>query len=160
VRRHLSPRTGPGQELPPQTRKLWDAIKSLATEAGHDWKHFTFTRRALRDRIGWSVTQTRVHLERLCELECIVPRQGRNGQRFEYGILIDPKVDDGFAHIGLIDPANLELRLQPDGKNPHPAAPGQTSVSGSIPYENELSAAPDGQPDPSIKDTEKTAVAS
>jgi DNA primase catalytic core len=144
-------------ELPPHTRKLWDAIKTLAAD---DWKRFTFTRRALRESIGWSVTQTRVHLERLHELEYVVPRQGRNGLRFEYGIIIDPRAADSIGHIGLIDPANLQFRLQPDGGNPHPVAPDKTPVSGSIPYGNELSAAPDGLPESRIRDTGKAAVAS
>jgi len=104
-------------ELPPQTRKLWNLIKDIAKEAGADWKRFTFTRKTLREKVGWSVTQVRVHLERLHELEYIIPRGGRNGIRFEYGVLVDPGNTDGLAHIGLIDPEKLHIRHRPDGKN-------------------------------------------
>jgi DNA primase catalytic core len=154
-------------ELPPQTRKLWNVIKAIVTEAGEDWKRFTFTRRALRDRAGWSVTQVRVHLERLHELEYVMPRQGRNGLRFEYGILIDPKAADSLAHIGLIDPEKLKnaraaprLRPEPDGKNSHPAAPDKKAKSGSSPRTPKESPQPDGLSGTHIRDTGKTAIVS
>jgi DNA primase len=97
-------------ELPPQTRKLWNTAKALVlVKAGDsgDWKRVTFTRRELREEIGWSVTQVRVHLERLTELEYLAPRGGRHGLRFEYGCLLDPAAEEQAAHIGLIDPAEL-----------------------------------------------------
>ncbi len=154
-------------ELPPQTRKLWNTIKDIAKEAGEDWKRCTFTRRALRDRVGWSVTQVRVHLERLHELEYVMPRQGRNGLRFEYGILIDPKATDSLAHIGLIDPAKLKnagaashLRPEPDGKKAHPTAPDKNAKSGSSPRKPKESPQPDGLSGTHIRDNGKPAIVS
>jgi DNA primase len=97
-------------ELPPQTRKLWNAVRKTVTDATHggaDWKHHTFTRRQVREATGWSLTQTRVHLERLAELEYIAPVGGRNGQRFEYRCSIDPHGEHAPALIGLIDVAKL-----------------------------------------------------
>ncbi len=154
-------------ELPPQTRKLWNEIKSIAKEAGADWKRCTFTRKTLREKVGWSVTQVRVHLERLHELEYIIPRGGRNGIRFEYGVLVDPDNADGLAHIGLIDPEKLQnasaashLRPAPDGKNTHLTAPDEIPKSGSSPDTAELSAQPDGLTGTHIRDTQKPAIVS
>lgn len=147
-------------ELPPQTRKLWNVIKDMANNADDDWKRHTFTRRQLRECIGWSVTQVRVHLERLHELEYIIPRNGRNGIRFEYGLLIDPKTSDGLAHIGLIDPSQLELRLQPDGKNGRLTAPDKKPKSGSKADKIKLSARPDGLSETHIRGGKQEAVVS
>jgi DNA primase len=154
-------------ELPPQTRKLWNVIKSIAKEADADWKRFTFTRKTLREKVGWSVTQVRVHLERLHELEYIIPRGGRNGIRFEYGVLVDPDNADGLAHIGLIDPEKLQnasaashIRPAPDGKKGKLTAPDKIPKSGSSPDMAELSAQPDGLTGTHIRDTQKPAIVS
>ncbi len=130
-------------ELPPQTRKLWDTIKEMAKvnhSTGDSWKDFHFTRRQVREAIGWSVTQVRIHLERLHELEYLVPRSGRNGIRFDYRLLIDPHSPDGLAHIGLIDPSQLQLRLPPDGKKAHLTSPDKSPKSGSKQDGSELCA--------------------
>jgi hypothetical protein len=151
-------------ELLPQTRRLWNEIKKLPTEAGDTWKHFTFTRRELRGRIGWSVTQVRVHLERLHELEYILPCHGRNGVCFQYSILIDPHAADDHAHIGLIDPDILHPAHAYDahltGKTPDLTAPDKPPVSGSGPYATRLSAMPDGLSETHIRDPQKTSIAS
>lgn len=99
-------------ELPPQTRKLWNALRGLVTDATGatgkgDWKHHAFTRRQAREATGWSLTQTRVHLERLAELEYIQPVGGRSGQRFEYRCLLDPRAEHAPALIGLIEVGKL-----------------------------------------------------
>ena len=142
-------------ELPPQTRKLWDAVRNLVTTAtggGGDWKHHAFTRRRVCEATGWSLTQTRVHLERLAELEYIAPIGGRNGQRFEYRCLLAPAVEHAPALIGLIDVAKLlpydgNLTGQaPDltGRNGHPTAPDQNAPPPYNPSKTKLCPPPDG----------------
>jgi len=140
-------------ELPPQTRKLWGIIKSIAQESSDDWKRLSFTRRELREKVGWSVTQVRVHLERLHELEYLIPRQGRNGVRFEYHLSLDPRKESGLAHIGLIDPKKLryDARL---------TAPDEMPVSGSSPESAEPLAPPDGLLETHIREPQKQAVVS
>jgi DNA primase catalytic core len=136
-------------ELPPQTRKLWDAVKKLVTTAtggngasgGGDWKHHVFTRRRVCEATGWSLTQTRIHLERLAELEYIAPVGGRNGQRFEYRCSLDPRAEHAPALIGLIDVAKLlpyggNLTAPAPhltGQNGHPTAPDQSAPPPSKP---------------------------
>ena len=67
----------------------------------------TFSRKELRDHCGWSLTQVRVHLERLVELECLAIRHGRLGSQFVYEMLFDADTPEAVAHIGLIDIAKL-----------------------------------------------------
>ena len=63
-------------ELPPQTRRLLESIKQLMRqklEANPSYEQNTtfFSRKELRDFTGWSETQTRVHLERLENMEYV-----------------------------------------------------------------------------------------
>jgi hypothetical protein len=104
-------------ELPPQTRRLLEHIRELiqakATEPEASKKDATsrcsrcFTRRELRDKCGWSLTQVRVHLDRLVELEYLFLRSGRMGGPFEYELAVEVHDPNGskvtLAHIGLID---------------------------------------------------------
>ncbi len=67
----------------------------------------TFSRRELRDLCGWSLTQVRVHLERLVELESLAVRHGRLGSQFVYEVLFDLDAPEAVAHVGLLDAAKL-----------------------------------------------------
>jgi len=160
-------------ELPAQTRRLWDEIKRLALEAqvAQGWKHYSFTRRELRERVGWSVTQVRTHLERLHELEYIMPRHGRNGVRFDYCLLLDPGQAEGPDKIGLIDvqslkpvkPCDYAANLTGEspyltGGNAHLSVPNNPPVSGSSPDVAGLSAPPDGLAQPHIRPAGKSAT--
>lgn len=102
-------------ELPPQTRRLLDHVKALVkakqAEPGQSAKlAATFSRRELREACGWSLTQVRVHLERLHELEYLELRHGRLGGSFVYELMIDADAPAHVAHIGLIDVAELRKK--------------------------------------------------
>jgi DNA primase catalytic core len=105
-------------ELPPQTRRLLGYIRELVKKQAANGGAkvgagtlaggaATFSRRELRDHCGWSLTQVRVHLERLVELECLAIRHGRLGSQFVYEVLFDTDTPEAVAHIGLIDTAKL-----------------------------------------------------
>lgn len=138
-------------ELPPQTRKLWGEIKSLVLGKADprckadpkSWERVSFTRREVREANGWSLTQVRVHLERLVDLEYLATRCGRNGLRFEYACLLDPRLPDDVAHIGLIDVARLKTRAYDGhlaGWEGHLAAPDEMAPSGAERIENAVCA--------------------
>ena len=98
-------------ELPPQTRRLLGFIRELMKAKRKEQKAATtFSRRELRDLCGWSLTQVRVHLERLVELESLAVRHGRLGSAFVYEIIFDLDVPETVAHIGLIEVAELRGR--------------------------------------------------
>ena len=104
-------------ELPPQTRRLLGYIRDLVKKKGGSATGqpgakvgagtACFSRKELRDLCGWSLTQVRVHLERLVELECLAIRHGRLGSQFVYELLLDAATPEAVAHIGLIDTAKL-----------------------------------------------------
>jgi hypothetical protein len=104
-------------DLPPQTRRLLDAIHELvrrrAQEEDIPWAEVLFSRREIRLSLGWSVTQTRIHLDRLQEHDCITPARGRFGQTFLYTLLLDPDHPDANP-ILLADLENDPLPRSPD----------------------------------------------
>jgi hypothetical protein len=67
-------------ELPPQTRKLLALIEQLVNGR----KDFRFSRRDVREHAGWGMTQVRVHLDRLQEMEHVITHRGGRGQTFVY----------------------------------------------------------------------------
>jgi len=107
-------------DLPPQTRGVYEAIKQIVRErcksAAVEQRHAFFSRRDVRSRLGWSVTQVRIHLDRLRDLEYIAARFGRPGSAFQYELLTDCNEPRDVGHIGLLDVEKLRLRQQPDGK--------------------------------------------
>jgi hypothetical protein len=97
-------------ELPPQTRLLLAHIRELMKTKRKERSAkaaTTFSRRELRDTCGWSLTQVRVHLERLVDLEYLAVQHGRFGSQFVYEILFDLDAPEAVAHVGLIEIAKL-----------------------------------------------------
>jgi len=107
-------------ELPPQTRRLFgcirDLVKKKRVEPGAKTTT-TFSRKELRDLCGWSVTQVRVHLERLVELEYLAARHGRCNNQFVYELLVDANAPEAIAHVGLIDVESLRTATKPHEYN-------------------------------------------
>jgi hypothetical protein len=101
-------------ELPPQTRRVFDTLKALVRERCDaervEQRFALFSRRELRRRLGWSATQVRFHLERLRELEYIAARYGRPGAAFQYELLTDCREVVTADHIGLLDVEKLRVR--------------------------------------------------
>ncbi len=95
-------------ELPPHTRKLLtqlDAhVRGACAEKKLDRRDVRLTRREVLDVSGLSLTQLRVHLQRLVDLEHVLVHAGKRGLSFVYEVLFDGKGDDGAPHLsGLID---------------------------------------------------------
>jgi len=100
-------------ELPPQTRKLLQHIVSWVAERcavlAMNRSDFRFSRRDVREAIGWGNTQLKVHLRRLEELEYLLVHRGGRGQSFVYELLYDGDAEIDAPHLsGLIDVAELE----------------------------------------------------
>ena len=106
-------------ELPPQTRRLFETVKALVRgrcEAEKlEQKLALFSRREVRARLGWSVTQIRVHLDRLQQLDLVAARYGRAGSAFQYELLTDCMEEANVERIGLLDVEKLRVRNEPDG---------------------------------------------
>lgn len=97
-------------ELPPQTRRVLAALDGWVGQqvAGTDTPRgdVRFTRRQVREALGLSDTQLRVHLERLVTLDYVAVHGGRMGQRFAYSLLFDGDAGvDGPQLMGLSEGA-------------------------------------------------------
>jgi hypothetical protein len=100
-------------ELPPQTRRLLLALDAMVDEVcsqeGLKRSDFRFSRRLIRERLGWTSNQIHVHLSRLVELEYVIPHRGRRGQTFEYELAYDGLGKDGSPFLsGLLDIETLK----------------------------------------------------
>ena len=85
-------------ELPPQTRRVLLALDAWVTQqvgaTDTPRSDVRFTRRRVRDVLGLSDTQLRVHLDRLVQLEYVLSHAGRQGQLYSYSLMFDGDVDD------------------------------------------------------------------
>jgi hypothetical protein len=103
-------------ELPPQTRRLLQLIDghvgAECQRLGLRRSEYRFARRTLREAIAWGDTQLRLHLERLVELEYLIPRRDGAGGKFTYELAYElaPQGDDKpRARVAcLIEPAALK----------------------------------------------------
>ncbi|ODS24403.1 DNA primase [Candidatus Endobugula sertula] len=100
-------------ELPPQTRKLLKQIQQLVQiecEAQKiEQNQFRFSRKSLRQQMGWTYDQLRVHLERLVNMEYVLVHRGGRGQSFEYELLYDGNSDADQHHaMGLLNMTDLK----------------------------------------------------
>ncbi len=100
-------------ELSPQTRNCLMLTHRFASEqsktTGVSRHAFRFTRRDLREAIGWSDFQVRMHLGKLVELEYLIVHRGKQGRRFVYELLYSGEGREGQPFLmGLIDPAKLK----------------------------------------------------
>jgi hypothetical protein len=136
-------------ELPPQTRRLLAFIRELmkAKRKERAAKNTTtFSRKELRDLCGWSLTQVRVHLERLVELECLAVRHGRLGSQFVYEVLFDLDAPESVAHVGLLDVA----KLAGSGTATHNYTANLTGFAPGVAGQTSHLAGGDGTPPPPV----------
>ena len=128
-------------ELPPQTRRLLMLIEAhvrAQCEAGSITRSaYRFSRRMLREALGWGDTQLKIHLARLTELEYLTVH--REGHGFVYELLYDGQGADGRPFVpGLLDVEALRHDYdaafihdaQRSGQNPDRSAPGRGAVGG------------------------------
>jgi DNA primase catalytic core len=76
--------SAPGREL---LRLIVDYIQEQAAKQNTTTDKITFSRRELREALGWSEYRLRTHLRELVEFEYLVPTSGRFGQRYSYRLL-------------------------------------------------------------------------
>ena len=100
-------------ELAPQTRRLLVQLDEMVTakckELEMDRVDYRFTRREVRERLGFGLTQTRIHLDRLVELEYVLIHHGGRGQEFVYELMYQGQGEDGDPFlIGLLDTNTLK----------------------------------------------------
>jgi DNA primase len=97
-------------ELAPQTRRLLVALDAMVREECRAKKleraEYRFTRRQVRERLGFGNTQLKVHLGRLEEMEYVLVH--RDGQSTSYELLYEGQGQDGQPFVcGLLDVEKL-----------------------------------------------------
>ncbi len=97
-------------ELAPQTRRLLVALDRMVREECRTKKleraEYRFTRRQVRERLGFGNTQLKVHLARLEEMEYVLAH--RDGQSASYELLYEGQGQDGQPFVcGLLDVEKL-----------------------------------------------------
>jgi DNA primase len=86
-------------ELPPQTRRLLDLVHAMVKRRCEAERlvptEVRFSRREVREEVGWSAEQLRVHMGRLVELEYVLVHRGRRGQSFDYELAYEGQGEHG-----------------------------------------------------------------
>lgn len=123
-------------ELPPQTRRLLAQAQAFVAEraqaSGCERGAVRFTRRELREAVGLSDKQLRVHVDRLVELEYVIAQAGRSGQRFVYELAFDGDAgSDAPQAVGLLAVEDSPTTANLVGINAH-------LVAGSWPARGDL----------------------
>jgi DNA primase len=146
-------------ELPPQTRRLlrdlFEWVRRECEANAVEQVEFRFSRRRLREALGWSQTALKRHLERLLEMEYIIGH--RVGARAtEYELLYDGRGREGQPTLcGLIDPS----KLQPVTTTTVPIEPSSTHPNGGS-SRGEPSSSPQEHTDILGSSINKTATSS
>jgi DNA primase len=118
-------------ELPPQTRKLLQLIKTMVDECCEQQRiaqtDYRFSRRDIRDYTGWSDNQLKVHCRRLEELEYLLVHSGNRGRLLSYELLFagDSQTNE-LQLMGLIGTDQLKTQqydVNKLGQNQHKLAP-------------------------------------
>jgi DNA primase catalytic core len=118
-------------ELPPQTRRLLlliDAhVRAECERQAFARQDCRFSRRTLREALGWGDTQLRVHLERLVDLEYLIAHRDGPGGKFVYELRYDGQGADGQPFLaGLIDAERLRTAsTTPNSRGAHPELAGR-----------------------------------
>jgi hypothetical protein len=80
-------------DLSPQTRRMLQLVDQMVSAAQQSQQlprcEIRFSRKTVRDYTGWSDFQIKTHMQKLTELEYLLPHRGGRGQCFEYELLYD-----------------------------------------------------------------------
>jgi len=130
-------------ELPPQTRKLLGLLDEMVSARCAKMRCTRdvclFSRRDVRENLGWGNSQLKVHLDRLSEFEYLVAHRGSRGQSFVYELAYDGKfagVNSRFAAPLRGQNGGVSASLRP------PEKPGSSSGNGHHPHKNGQNAQP------------------
>ena len=125
------------EELSAPSRELLRLVVAQAEKSGFrngSSEKFSFSRRELREAIGWSDARLRVHLSELVRLEYLFCLSGKMGSTYRYRLGGDPATfqSSGRFMAGLksVETLQKEANLagilgHPAGQNGHPAATPQ-----------------------------------
>jgi len=92
---------------------------------------YRFSRKQLRDAIGWGDTQLKIHLARLVELEYLVAHNSGKGKTYHYELCYAGEGKDGDRFLmHLIRIENLRYDAKWSGQNEQRSGSGRPLVGG------------------------------
>lgn len=99
-------------ELSPQTRcflvQLHQFVRHSCEQQDLHQTEFRFTRRDVRQSLGWTDFQVHTHLGRLAELEYVLIHRGQRGRSYVYELLYGGEGREGKPFLmGLTDVSKL-----------------------------------------------------
>ena len=100
-------------DLPAPSRRLLKqlfemVVKEAETQAIES-SEVRFTRRQMRERLGWSATPLAIHIEHLVNMEYLVSHSGGKGKTIQYELFYDGRGREGQPTLcGLIDPSQFD----------------------------------------------------
>jgi len=90
-------------ELPPQTRTLLKHVHKMVEQQckteSIEANQYRFSRRDVREYIGWTDFQIKKHMSRLQEMEYVLIHRGGRGQSFVYELLYQGEGDNGDSFL-------------------------------------------------------------
>ena len=109
-------------ELPPQTRRFLDMVKEMVKKECErlqvERADYRLSRRQICEYTGWSLTQVRLHLDRLVQHEYVLVHRGSRGLSFVYELLYNGEGKQGEPFLmGLIDINQLINTKKADPKH-------------------------------------------
>lgn len=122
-------------ELPPQTRQLLGAIQAMVGAAcaaqGIESNDFRFSRKDIRAHTGLGNTQTKIHCQRLEDMEYLLVHRGGRGQSLVYELLSDHDTAAAAKHaMGLIDVTTLGYDEKKSGQQARRSGSSRPQVGG------------------------------
>jgi hypothetical protein len=84
-----------------------------------------FTRRTVRAHLGLSDTQLRVHLDRLVQLEYVLPHAGKQGQLYSYSLRFDGDAEASGPQLAGLGVTETE-ESEPTSRGVEPTSRGST----------------------------------
>jgi len=124
-------------ELPPQTRRLlielYEWMQSECKRLDVEQAEFSFTRRMVREALGWNQTQLHVHFRRLLEMDYLLVRRGGRGSTLVYELLWDGRGREGEPTLcGLIDVTKLTDQQAAEPPNLSASEPSLSGADGNL----------------------------
>jgi len=123
-------------ELPPQTRTLLKHVYAMVKEQckaeAIEINQYRFSRRDVREYVGWTDFQIKKHMSRLQEMEYVLIHRGGRGQSFVYELLYNGEGDNGNSFLlGLssIDNLTYDDQKKPLNENNEPPSRPQGAVN-------------------------------
>lgn len=130
--------SSPSRDLLRLTRGF---VQERATAMKVACEKVEFSRRELREALGWGEYRLRVHLRELVEMEYLAPLSGRFGQRFCYRLLTLPETASMMPGLKTVEQLRQEAKavgMQTSLEKPKPRGRKENLVQTSLPPSNEV----------------------